>query len=642
MAAYSFLEALLRLPGVYQPLVSPDGRWVAWSWFHKDDRANIYLVATDGSARPVRLTDSSEDMFVVSWDADSKSLLIECCVDGNERMRLYELDIESRKQTLLTDEHPQYYLRGGTRNRNKRWLVHGANFDFAAGTALNVSAVYRHDLRTGKRKLLALPKRSPEHGRNAPSLNAQGTHVLYFRAEEQIGAQQAWLVDIHGNRDRKILDFPEGKVTASWMPDGKRILFVAEAGHYRRVGLFHTRRNSIKWLINDPQRNIEQAWAPPGSEYVAILEVKNAHEHCFLLDVNTLREVHLVPSQTGGTLIPLAPAQRSAGCQPACERTSCPPAVCGSWVGVYYDSRRPADLVSFTLPQAGCLTGWSALPEGTRSVKTRSLTKQRWRGIRRRDVAKAEDFFWQSVDGLNMHGFLYRAADPVGTVVVVHGGPRDRSEARFDAKVQYLVSQGFNVFQPNYRGSTGYGLRFQDLIKVEGWGAIEQDDIRTGIESLIKVGIAKPGKIGMTGTSYGGYSSWLAITRLSTKLVAAAAPICGMTDLVVDYQTTRPDLRSLSEEMMGGSPAQLPDKYRERSPIHRVADIKGKLLIVQGGQDPNVTPENVRQVCKALKQAGIRYQLLEFPNEGHGIYKPENEAMLFTSLSNFFRQAFSR
>ncbi|HEY9789575.1 MAG TPA: prolyl oligopeptidase family serine peptidase [Candidatus Obscuribacterales bacterium] len=634
MAAYSFLEALLRLPAVCQPLVSPDGKLVAWSWFHKADRANIYLVAADGSTRPMPLTDSCEDMFVVSWDADGKSLIVECCVDGNERMRLYELDVESGKLTLLTDEHPQYFLRGGTRSPNKRWLVYGANFDFATGTALDVSAVYRQDLKTGERKLLALPKRSPENGRNAPSLNAQGTHVLYFRAEDHMAAQQVWLVDIHGNRDRKILDFPQGKVTACWMPDGKRILFVAESGHYRKVGLFHRRTNAIKWLVNDPQRNIEHAWAPPGSDYVAVLEVKNAHEHCFLLDVNTLREVHLVPSQTGGTLIPLAPVVHET-CTGGRK-----PAVCGTWLGVFYDSRRPADLVSFRLPQAGCLTGLTALPEGTSCVKTRSLTKHRRREVRRRHLAKAEDFFWQSADGLNMHGFLYRAVKPAGTVVIVHGGPRDRCEARFDAKVQYLVSQGFNVFQPNYRGSTGYGLRFQDLIKIEGWGGIEQDDIRSGIEALIKAGIAKPGKVGMTGTSYGGYSSWLAIVRLSTRLVAAAAPICGMTDLVVDYETTRPDLRSLSEEMMGGSPSQLPDKYRERSPIHRVAEIKGKLLIVQGGQDPNVTPENVRQVCKALKQAGIRYQLLEFPNEGHGICKPENEAMLFMSLSSFFRQAF--
>jgi hypothetical protein len=87
---------------------------------------------------------------------------------------------------------------------------------------------------------------------------------------------------------------------------------------------------------------------------------------------------------------------------------------------------------------------------------------------------------------------------------------------------------------------------------------------------------------------YGGYSSWCAITRFPKEIVAAAAPICGMTDLVVDYPTTRPDIRPYSEEMMG-SPATAPERYRERSPIHYVDRIEGRLLIVQGANDPNVT-----------------------------------------------------
>jgi dipeptidyl aminopeptidase/acylaminoacyl peptidase len=140
----------------------------------------------------------------------------------------------------------------------------------------------------------------------------------------------------------------------------------------------------------------------------------------------------------------------------------------------------------------------------------------------------------------------------------------------------------------------------------------------------------------MTGTSYGGYSTWHAITHFPTELVAAAAPICGMTDLVVDYETTRPDLRPYSEEMMGGAPAQAPERYRERSPIHFVGDIRGRLLIVQGERDPNVTPENVRAVRAALDAAGIPYELLTFADEGHGVSKPHNQKTLYRRLVAFF------
>ena len=143
----------------------------------------------------------------------------------------------------------------------------------------------------------------------------------------------------------------------------------------------------------------------------------------------------------------------------------------------------------------------------------------------------------------------------------------------------------------------------------------------------------------MTGTSYGGYSAWCMITRYPSDLIGAAAPVCGMTDLVVDYDTTRPDLRPLSEEMMGGSPAEMPEKYYERSPINFVSDIRGKLLIVQGAKDPNVTPENVRQVRTRLEESGIPYDLLVFDDEGHGIIKPENQERLYQRLVEFFDRA---
>jgi dipeptidyl aminopeptidase/acylaminoacyl peptidase len=143
----------------------------------------------------------------------------------------------------------------------------------------------------------------------------------------------------------------------------------------------------------------------------------------------------------------------------------------------------------------------------------------------------------------------------------------------------------------------------------------------------------------VTGTSYGGYSAWHQITHAPVETVGAAAPICGMTDLVVDYETTRPDLRPYSEEMIGGRPDQIPEKYAERSPINSIQNIRGKLLIVQGALDPNVTPENVRQVRRRLDAQGIPYELLVFEDEGHGIVKPANQEKLYAALADFFDRA---
>jgi dipeptidyl aminopeptidase/acylaminoacyl peptidase len=91
---------------------------------------------------------------------------------------------------------------------------------------------------------------------------------------------------------------------------------------------------------------------------------------------------------------------------------------------------------------------------------------------------------------------------------------------------------------------------------------------------------------------------------------------------------------------MGGSPSEIPQKYFDRSPINFVANIQGDLLIVQGGRDPNVTPENVRVVRDALENAGLQYEILDFEDEGHGISKPKNQKVLYVRLLDFFNRAF--
>jgi dipeptidyl aminopeptidase/acylaminoacyl peptidase len=91
--------------------------------------------------------------------------------------------------------------------------------------------------------------------------------------------------------------------------------------------------------------------------------------------------------------------------------------------------------------------------------------------------------------------------------------------------------------------------------------------------------------------------------------------------------------------MIGGRPDEIPEKYAERSPINFVQVIRGKLLIVQGARDPNVTPENVRQVRERLDAGEIPYELLVFEDEGHGIVKQANLAKLYLALADFFDRA---
>ncbi|HID84584.1 MAG TPA: S9 family peptidase, partial [Anaerolineales bacterium] len=522
---------------------------------------------------------------------------------------------------------PQDGVRSLQLSPDGRYLYYGANYDFAAGRPIEPTWIYRHDLRTGERVPIARPQKPAW---TAPQLNRQGTHILYARKDHHPAGRQFHLVDVEGREDREILNFGDrAKVFARWFPDGVCILILAENldadPPYQRLGVYHRTTGELRWLVDDPERNIEGAWVTPQGQIV-LDEIQEARHRPTWLDPDTGAE-HPFPDP-GGNLIPLGQAPD------------------GAWIALFYSATHPRNLVRLS-PHPTPLAAERGLPPSPLSLEVErgegllSLTRV-WdlTPLTPQDLTPAEDFRWRSVDGLTIPGWLYRARPNLKRAIIyIHGGPTSHSEDALNAQIQYFVARGFHVLAVNYRGSTGFGLAFRESIKEDGWGGREQADIATGALALIRAGLAEPGRVGVTGTSYGGYSAWFLITHYPPEVIAAAAPICGMTDLVVDYETTRPDLRPYSEEMMGGSPDEVPEKYRERSPIHFVQNIRGALLIVQGAQDPNVTPENVRAVRQRLEAHGIPYELLVFEDEGHGILKPENQRRLYPALADFFARA---
>jgi dipeptidyl aminopeptidase/acylaminoacyl peptidase len=613
MNPQEYLDALLSLPSIddyFWPQVSPDGRWAAWTWYNVGPVADVFLAPTDGSTGPIQLTDTDQNTVLVSWTPDSGAVIVAQDRDGNERAELYRVDrFSPGTMHPLTETEPDYYIRGGELHPNGSWLVYGANVHPETDEETEETWVYRHDLTSGERRPLAQPLKGCY---NEPKLNSLGTHILYTRADRHPSGRQTWLVDIDGRDDRELFNFGDKvKTFADWLPDGKRALVLIETPTHRKLGLWELGSADVRWLIDDPDRDIQKAFMPENSLVAVVVENRQGSVRSSFLELETGTET--AQPEVEGNLIPLAP-------QPD-----------GCWVGFYYSARQPGDIVRFD-------------PDNSQSETFSSLTRVWERtALTQEQLAPANDYSWHSVDGLRIHGWLYRPSGQArGTIVYVHGGPTYHSPDYLNAKIQFFVGQGFNVFDPNYRGSTGYGLPFQNAILEDGWGGREQEDIRAGIEALIRDGIAIPGKIGITGTSYGGYSSWWAITHFPPDIVAASAPICGMTDLVIDYETTRPDLRPYSAEMMGGAPEQVPGRYRERSPIYFVQNIQGKLLIIQGGQDPNVSPQNVETVVKALAEHGIPYELLNFEDEGHGIYKVKNQRELYLRLVKFFERAFMK
>jgi len=605
----AYLDEILNLPRVAAESVSPDLAWFAFSWANVGAAVDVWVTPISGTEAPLRITTSADDSYVMGWTPDGAAILVAEDRGGDERTRLYLVDrAPPHARKLVTDESPNYFLRGGRFTPDGRTLVYAANRDPQTGAEIEVFLVYAHDIDTGARRVIARPLRP---GTGAPQLNEQGTHVLYTRKDRHPAGTQLWCVGIDGSADREILNVgDDAKVSGRWLADGVRALVVAETKTHKRIGVWDHAQATTRWLIDDPQRDVETAYPLKGHGGFVLVETLKAVSHAHLHDAQGSPMPHF--GGPPGTFMPIAPTAD------------------GRWVGSFVNAHHPRDIVRLS----------KDFPNAALSL-TRGWPRTKLRPV---DFSAPESIVWPSSDGLEIQGWLYRTKHESsrGMIVQIHGGPTAHAEARISPFVQYLCYAGFDVLEPNYRGSTGFGLGFREAIKQTYWGGLEQDDIRTGIEHLIRSGRAQPGRVGVTGTSYGGYSSWCAITRWPRDIVSAAAPICGMTDLVVDYETTRPDLRPYSEEMLGGSPSQAPERYRERSPVHFVANIRGRLLIIQGDRDPNVTPANLREVCAALDKAGVRYETLAFADEGHGIAKPANQRVLYARLADFFADAFAQ
>jgi dipeptidyl aminopeptidase/acylaminoacyl peptidase len=597
-------RAWATCPDFWQPKLSKDGCWAAWTWTGVTEAGNVWLAPTDGALAPRRVTDEADHIYVRAFSPDGKRLLLAQSEGSSEHDQLFLLDLESGATQLVTPKQDDHYVFGGRFTPDGKALLYTASWDDRTGKAIEGQCIYLHDLNSGERRIVSTAESLDDR---APEFGDDGRLVLYHRHDRHPSGSQIWLLDLGTGEDHEILNVGDArKAYGSWI-DRHRILVWAEADIHDRVGVLTLPDLAMRWLIDDQDRSIDSAVAGVDERSAAILEFRQGALHATLLDLATGAERSM--ALPGHSMLPLD------------ELPS------GSWLCELYSSRAPHELVRFD-PATGAVVEISRTARHLADPSMRFAPAQPWR--------------WRSGDGTKIAGWLYEPrGGSRGLIAHIHGGPTWHSENWVNGTIQFLVAAGFTVLDPNYRGSTGYGRAFREAIKQDGWGGREQADIRAGIESLVAAGKGRRGRIGIIGLSYGGYSSWCQITKAS-DLFNAAVPICGMYQLAIDYeQTGMPHGRDYSEEMMGGTPAEQPERYFNASPGNFIDRIKGRLMIVHGMRDTNVSPENTKAAIRDLDRVGIGYELLTFDNEGHGIYRARNRTALFERVAAFFADAFA-
>ncbi len=247
---------------------------------------------------------------------------------------------------------------------------------------------------------------------------------------------------------------------------------------------------------------------------------------------------------------------------------------------------------------------------------------------------------YPSFDGLAIPAYLTLPKDgtqALPTVIMIHGGPQYRDRWEFDADVQLLASRGYAVLQPQFRGSTGFGRKFE-VAGYGQWGLAMQDDVSAGVDYLVKRGIADPKRICIYGTSYGGYAALWGLVK-TPELYQCGISFAGVTDIEMMFNGA-PDFSSnkIAMEVVRsqiGDPKVNKQQFDLVSPLKHASRISVPVLLMHGQEDKRVPYAHGKKMLKALKENGKKVEWLDFEGEGHGVYSLRNRRVYFNKLLEF-------
>jgi dipeptidyl aminopeptidase/acylaminoacyl peptidase len=245
------------------------------------------------------------------------------------------------------------------------------------------------------------------------------------------------------------------------------------------------------------------------------------------------------------------------------------------------------------------------------------------------ELGKTEPLRWRGADNFDMDGVLtfppgYQAGRPYPLVLFIHGGPRGTSTVAFSARAQWLASHGWIVFQPNYRGSDNLGNAFQAAIWNDA-GAGPGRDVMSGVDLLIKRGIADPARMAVSGWSYGGYmTAWL-LGNYPDRWRAGVAG-AAVTDHIDQYVLS--DIHAPVKTYYEGSPFTSPkllQAYRDQAPLSYATRIKAPTLVLCNTGDQRVPITESFMLYHTMRDNGVKTRFIAYPLAGHSPSDPVHQ-----------------
>lgn len=672
------LDESLSLKSINSPMISPDGRFVAYrmnetNWKDNEFISQIWLVNIATGAN-FQLTRGKHGPGAAEWSPDGHWLAFVAERESSAIEPLAEEKKEEKKEKdAKKEDGKDADAAGGKPATHQIWLI---SPEGGEAWQLTKSSTDVSDFEWSKdSKSIAFAANPAETKASKDRKEKYSDYDVFEKDYEQ---NQLWLVDVAAAL-KNFLPVEAKQLTSdlslnvgsfAWSPDSTRIAFSATKNPLLAFGgdediylLDLAKNNAAKKIVALEGPDSSPMFSPDGKQLAFSTALAQpyfyyANSHIAVVDLDAvLAKTATTPADVRDLTAKFDEDPRAIDWGPdgiyfvALQRTN---------VHAFRLDPQSAEIRRITAPDTFFIGGVSFTkdfktiaftePDGTHigelyvspvaAFSPRKLTDMTAQ-VKDWTLGTTEVVSWKSKDGAEIQGILHKPADYDASkkyplLVMIHGGPTGISQPLLAAgvyayPVPIFLSKGALVLEPNYRGSAGYGAAFRAL-NVRNLGVGDMWDVMSGVDSLIAKGIADPNRLGSMGWSEGGYISAFLTTH--TDRFKAISVGAGISDWMTYYVNT--DITPFTRQYLHATPWDDPEVYAKTSPITTIKQAKTPTLIQQGSNDKRVPVPDSYELYRGLQDEGVASRLIFYTGFGHGVNKPKSRRALLQSNLDWF------
>jgi len=596
------IEDLSKIPQIYLPTTSHSKDKVAFYW---DKTGILELYVLDLVTKELKQVSDGECPRAIRagfvWTRDDENLVFAKDKAGDENHNLIKINIESGdiEQLTNTPEHQDY---PADTSPDGKYIA-------MPSTRKGQLNIFRLNMKT-KEVIQLTNHKNPAWG--GCVWNPKNDWIAYSVNEtKNLQNNDVWIVKSDGSERNKILSVKVGSLdyVVEWSKDGKSLAFITNANSVYQPGAYNFHTEDFQLLGEAKYDEYARSFTKNGERLVCLRN----HEAVVSPVVYDLK--------TGN-----------------CDVLDFPVGVAEGAKLVLNDKCLIATLNTPTSPS-------SLVAYVFEKKKIETLIEPQYGKIDPNFFVKDEYIKYKSFDGLKIAAVLYKpkeilTGEKFPALVMVHGGPSSQYFRNFAMFGQILANEGYILLLPNIRGSIGYGKEFEDMNLMD-WGGGDLEDVAAGANYLKALPYVDKDRIGVFGGSYGGYMTFLQVTK-KPELWNAACAWIGISHLKTMYKRSKPHFKYFLRMNMG-DPEKNSELWEDRSSLNFAENVRCPLLMVHGVHDPRCPVEESRQFRDKLIELGKKeredFEYVEFGEEGHGAYTDMSmRTRSFKAILDFFNR----